>query len=101
VKRAYDVFFFTLIDFLVQVAFFFILLFVVSEAARVSAESDRAQEGQQVKKLRELSGGLGFSNLTELTDYLTKLVPVSDFKGIADFIASSGGGSRTPKRQST
>lgn len=41
-----------------------------------------------VPKLHRASG---FSNITELLDYLTKLAPVTEFKGIADFLSTAGG----------
>ena len=94
-KRSDDVFFFTLIDFLVQALFFGLLLFVLGQAAQ--QESAKALEASnQVTKdkearLEKVAQASGFSNLTELLDYLTKLAPVTEFKGIADFLSSSGG----------
>jgi hypothetical protein len=87
-KRADDVFFFTLIDFLLQIFFFGLLLFVVGKAADARTEVRRGLEAQQID---ELTKAVGVSNLTELLDYLTKLVPLEHLQGTADFMESVGG----------
>jgi len=88
VKRSDDVFFFTLIDFLLQVSFFGLLLYVVAKNLDVGAEHERAKREKQVE---EVTRAAGVSNLTELTDLLTKLAPIRDLQGTADFIARAGG----------
>ncbi|AKU11320.1 hypothetical protein AzCIB_1418 [Azoarcus sp. CIB] len=87
-KRADDVFFFTLIDFLVQVFFFGMLIYVVAQANQREAEEQRGVEKQQVEELKKAAG---VSNLTELTDLLTRLAPITELKGFADFMAKWGG----------
>lgn len=87
-KRSDDVFFFTLIDFLLQVFFFGLLLYVVGKSINVEAEHERAEREKQVEQLKRVAG---VSNLTELTDLLTKLAPIRDLQGTADFIARAGG----------
>ncbi len=87
-KRSDDVFFFTLIDFLLQVFFFGLLLSAVWLAlASEEAESREARD----KQIEEMVKATGVSNLTELTDLLTKMGPVDQLRGTADFIARNGG----------
>ncbi len=87
-KRSDDVFFFTLIDFLIQVFFFGLLLFVVNQAASAKKEPQRGQEAQIVNDLMREAG---VSNITELQDYLGKLAPLKNLQGTADFINRFGG----------
>jgi hypothetical protein len=87
-RRADDVFFFTLIDFLLQIFFFGLLLFVVGKAADAHTEARRTLEAQQIG---ELTKAAGVSNLTELLDYLTKLAPLEHLQGTADFLERVGG----------
>lgn len=86
-KRTDDVYFFTLIDFLIQSLFFGLLLYVLGQASQ--QEAAKTQKG--ASDIAEFATAAGFTNLTQLTDYLSKLAPVSDFKGIADFLSSAGG----------
>lgn len=94
-KRSDDVFFFTLIDFLLQALFFGLLLYVLGQAAQQEVAKARETSNQVAKdkeaKLEKVAQASGFSNLTELLDYLTKLAPATEFKGIADFLNSAGG----------
>jgi hypothetical protein len=87
-KRSDDVFFFTLIDFLLQVFFFGLVLYVVAKSVEVSTASEKAKQDKQVEQLTRATG---ISNLTELTDLLTKMAPLQDLRGTADFIARAGG----------
>ena len=87
-KRSDDVFFFTLIDFLIQVFFFGLLLFVVNQAAIAKKEPQRGQEAQMLDDLMKKAG---VSNITELQDYLSKLAPLKSLQGTADFINRFGG----------
>lgn len=87
-KQSDDVFFFTLIDFLLQAFFFGLLLYVVAKNSNVTAEYERAEREKQVEQVKRAAG---VSNLTELTDLLTKLAPIRDLQGTADFIARAGG----------
>jgi hypothetical protein len=86
-KRSEDVFFFTLIDFLVQCLFFGLLLYVVVQAGQRQSEAARKDEAAKtpVQKVEEWTG---FSRIAELSDFLTTLVPPNDFKGWAEFISS-------------
>ncbi len=83
-KRSEDVFFFTLIDFLIQITFFGFLLYALDQVGRDVTD----KKIKEVEKLVELTG---VSNLTELTDYLTNMAPVKELKGVADFISTAGG----------
>jgi len=87
-KDSDDVFFFTLIDFLLQVFFFGLLLFVVGQAGKAEDEERLRKERTQFDEVKKAAG---VSNLAELTDYLTRLAPVKDLKGLADFITGAGG----------
>jgi hypothetical protein len=87
-KRSDDVFFFTLIDFLLQVFFFGLLLYVFAQSNQNELEKIRRQDDEVIEKLKIVSG---FSNLTELTDILTNLAPMKELKGTSDFIRKAGG----------
>lgn len=65
-KRRDDVFFFILIDFLLQILFFGLFLFVVYQ---VGLKRDQ-------EKLEEAVDAAGVSDITELTDDLTRLAPM-------------------------
>jgi hypothetical protein len=87
-RRSDDVFFFTLIDFLLQVFFFGLLLFVVDQTLKSAEKGERDAEEQ---KKAHLLKAFGVSNITELTDALTKMAPLDKLRGTADYIARSGG----------
>jgi hypothetical protein len=85
-RRGDDVFFFTLIDFLLQVFFFGLLLYVVSQAFAPKPLSPQEEKARQ-----ELLTKAKVSNLAELTDLLSKMVPMDNLRGTADFISRNGG----------
>jgi membrane-associated protease RseP (regulator of RpoE activity) len=87
-RRSDDVFFFTLIDFLLQVFFFGLLMFVVGQLIEHRKDSERAKEDVAKRKVLELAG---VSSLTELTDYLSKLVPLDHLRGTKEFVDRNGG----------
>jgi hypothetical protein len=87
-RRSDDVFFFTLIDFLLQVFFFGLLLFVVAQTLSSEDEANREKETVERDKLLKATG---VSSLTELTDMLTKMVPLDKMRGDSEFIARNGG----------
>lgn len=87
-RRSDDVFFFTLIDFLLQVFFFGLLMFVASQV--IQKEKDRKGLSQQ-QEIEQLKEAVGVSNITELTDELTKMAPLQDLRGTSDFIQRNGG----------
>jgi hypothetical protein len=87
-RRSDDVFFFTLIDFLLQVFFFGLLMFVVGQMLEHRKDVDRAKEEVAKRKVLELTR---VSNLTELTDFLSKLVPLDHLRGTKEFIDRNGG----------
>nr|WP_217346334.1 hypothetical protein [Noviherbaspirillum sp. L7-7A]MBV0880741.1 hypothetical protein [Noviherbaspirillum sp. L7-7A] len=87
-KRSDDVFFFTLIDFLLQVFFFGLVLYVVADSLQSELKAEREKKEEQVKKIINATG---VSNLVELTDILTNLAPIKELKGTADFIDKAGG----------
>ena len=87
-RRSDDVFFFTLIDFLLQVFFFGLLLFVVGQ--HLKKDEDRNRE-TEVKEQDRLLKAAGVSSITELSDWLTKMAPLETLQGTNDFIARNGG----------
>jgi hypothetical protein len=78
--RRDDVFFLILIDFLVQILFFGLFLFVFYEAT-IQKKNDQ---------LKDAVNAAGVSNLTELTDDLSRLAPLK-LKELSDLIAKAGG----------
>lgn len=87
-KKNNDVYFITLIDLLVQVVFLGLLLYVVAEADK---DGPAATVEVERSTMERLLASAGVSNLTELTDELSKLAPVKELKGTADFIQKAGG----------
>ena len=86
-KRSEAVFFFTLVDFLIQIAFFALVLYAVvqiQDAKRTEKEAEAARASKDV------AHWTGFSTLSELSDYLSKLAPPIDFRGWADFMSRLG-----------
>jgi hypothetical protein len=90
-KRTDDVFFFTLIDFLIQSLFFGLLLYVLGQARQQQETVSQKADAASTSDITKFANAAGFSNLTQLADYLSKLAPVSDFKGMADFFSAAGG----------
>ena len=87
-KRSDDVFFFTLIDFLLQVFFFGLLLYVFAQHIEKSKATGRQTQEQEIEKLKKATG---VSNLTELTDMLTNLAPLDQLRGTSDFLTRTAG----------
>ena len=87
-KRSDDVFFFTLIDFLLQVVFFGLVLFTIGQSLHDDTEKKQQSETAKVDKALQAAG---VSNLTELTDELTSLAPLKTLRGMADFVNRNGG----------
>lgn len=78
--RRDDVFFFILVDFLLQVLFFGLFVFVVYQAALKARE----------EQVEDAVDAAGVSDITELTDDLTRLVPFTVAE-LADLIEKAGG----------
>lgn len=89
-KQSNDIYFITLIDLFVQIIFLSLLLYVVSKAGE---EERMAEQRAAVKNVERIVKAAGVSNITELTDELTKLGPIKEMKGTADFISRAGGAS--------
>lgn len=87
-RRSDDVFFFVLIDFLVQVFFFGLLIYVLTLGKQSDFKKEHQKEANQIERLIATAG---VTSLTELTDELSKLGPINELKGTADFIARVGG----------
>ena len=73
IRRSNDVFLLTLVDFLIQIIFFSLFVFVVYQAL-INDPNSKEYDNALVTKTIEAAG---VSNLTELTDELTKLAPVT------------------------
>jgi hypothetical protein len=87
-KRSDDVFFFTLIDFLLQVFFFGLVLFVLAQSTQDKVNEARKEESEQIQKIKD---ALGVTNLAEITDQLTNLIPIDQLVGFSTLINNSGG----------
>lgn len=100
-RRSDNVFLLTLVDFLVQIIFFGLLIFVVYKA--IEGRKRENYSPYQVEKAIDLAG---VSNIVELNDQLSKLAPVglkglstklnldakdADVGRLADAIERSGG----------
>lgn len=87
-QRSDNVFMLTLVDFLVQIIFFGLFVFVVYQ----NMESSRRQRIAEAEKhLDTVYDAAGVSNITELTDELGKLAPVG-LKGFNTIWGKQGGG---------
>lgn len=86
-KKNNDVFFLTLIDFLLQVLFFGLVIFALMSALTQKQNSEKGAENERVKQLLKAAG---VSNITELTDELTKLAPIRELKGTSDYLQKLG-----------
>lgn len=108
VRRSDSVFLLTLVDFLVQIIFFGLLIFVFYKSAE--GRSKRSFTPEQVGKAIDAAG---VSNIVELTDELTKLAPVglkgmntklgagnkdADIAKAADLIEHAGGAAGLVKK---
>lgn len=87
-KQNDDVFFFTLIDFLVQVLFFGLFLFVALQTIRDKAEEKQNADSANIKRMEDWAG---VSNLTQLSDLLTKLAPPSELHSLGEIARAAGG----------
>ena len=95
-QRSDNVFMLTLVDFLVQVIFFGLFVFVVYQ----NMESTRRQRLADAEKhLDAVYDAAGVSNITELTDELGKLAPVG-LKGFNTIWGEQGGGGRAGELKS-
>jgi hypothetical protein len=87
-KSGDRVFFFTLVDFLLQVFFFGLLLFAVSEVAQRAERQSRDEDAAAIERLKKASG---VSNIAELTDEMSRLGPIDKLRGTKEFIDRNGG----------
>lgn len=87
-KRDESVFFFTLVDFLITALFFGLVLYALAVPAFAEATSSQKDA---IKRAETLAAATGISDLTELTDRLTRLGPVKDVEATVDFVREAGG----------
>lgn len=120
-KHQDNVFLLTLIDFLFQIIFFGLFIYVaysaqedpsfrsavkelqqkfgltsgtkVTEAMKQlpSSLSDLQDSARELPKLKKAQERLGFSNLTELTDELTRMAPIREVKAATELSKAVGG----------
>jgi hypothetical protein len=76
IKKNNDTFLLTLVDFLMQILFFSLFVFVAYQAMKQSKDRDN-----DPSKIQEVVQAAGVSNLTELNDELSKLAPIG-LKGL-------------------
>lgn len=72
-KKSNDIFLLTLVDFLIQVIFFSLFIFVAYQALMKDPKNHNYEPAKVAKAIE----AAGVSNLTELTDELTKMAPVT------------------------
>lgn len=87
-KRDDSVFFFTLVDFLVTTLFFGLVLYAMAGDASAATVTKNNEEAFAVKRI---VGATGVSDLTELTDRLTRLGPIKDIEQTKAYVDSTGG----------
>lgn len=97
-RQTDDVFYMIIIDLILQVCFFGVLFAVVYGAIQ-KAKADPFSEADR-KVLQDIMKRNGISNITELTDYLTKLGPLKDLIGTKEFIDRHGGTEQIDKKLS-
>ena len=85
-RRTQDVYFFTLIDLLLQLLFVAVIFWTLQEQKSVKNVL-RPDEQEQVKTALSKSG---FSTITELTDWLTRMAPVARDEAVRA-VAEAGG----------
>lgn len=90
-KTSNDVFFFVLVDFLAQALFVFLLVVGIQRHRNGQHEREAKRAADVVHHVDQALTAAGVSDLTELTDQLTKLSPTHDLPGTAEFVSSSGG----------
>lgn len=78
-----DVFFFTLIDFLIQICFFGIFVACATHLISERSKENEAKVDKEVGKLRKAAG---VSSITEITDILSRLGPLDELKGFSEFL---------------
>lgn len=87
-KRSQDVFFFTLIDLLLQLLFVAVVVWVVDRATPDPCEDNKCIEQKPWKDLVDRNK---FSTLTELLDFLTRLSPIRSLDSARKVVDEAGG----------
>jgi hypothetical protein len=87
-RRDDSVFFFTLVDFLVTALFFGLVLFAVGSNRTSQAAVAHRKLESSVDSIRHATG---ISDLTELTDHLTRLGPVVRAESAVQTVKAAGG----------
>lgn len=110
-RRSNDVFLLTLVDFLIQVIFFSLFIFVIYQSL-INDPKAKKFDNEKVAKAIEAAG---VSDLTELVDELSKLAPVrlkgfndslgddmeqGDVAKLAEAFKKLGGGAKLPSAMS-
>lgn len=77
-----DVFFFTLIDFLIQICFFGIFVACATLLISERSKEKEAKVRAEVERLRKVTG---VSSITQITDITVRLGPLDELKGFSEF----------------
>jgi len=87
-RRDDSVFFFTIVDLLIITIFLGLVLYVFAQ----KSTADQAMELQRkTRQLEALSAATGVSNITELTDKLTRLGPIKEIEAAVTAVHEIGG----------
>lgn len=87
-RRGEAVYFFTLIDFLLTTVFFGIVLFSVAQSSTAQHTLARASDAKSISDLKRVSG---VSDIAQLTDELTRLVPLRNARDAVSIVKQLGG----------
>ncbi len=87
-KRSQDVYFFTLIDLLLQLLFVAVVVWVIDRATPEPCADGTCIAKAPIQKLAEKNG---FSTITQLMDYLTRLSPLGGADSAIIAVREAGG----------
>lgn len=87
-KKSQDVYFFTLIDLLLQLLFVAVVVWVIDSAKPDPCEGAKCIKSKPWQDLAALNG---FSTLQELMDYLTRLSPFGGLDSVVRVVKEAGG----------
>ena len=80
-KRNDTVFFFVLVDFFLQLSFLGVIFFAMDRPPVLTVSEARLSDQEKVNQFDSLTNLTGISDLVELTDQLTRLIPADSSRG--------------------
>ena len=80
-KRNDTVFFFVLVDFFLQLSFLGVIFFAMDRPLILAVSDTRLPDQEKVRQFDSLTTRTGISDLVELTDQLTRLIPADSSRG--------------------